>query len=368
MKKNVILLTFAIGIANLTNAQRWFGPSDIKEQNQFLNINYRIDSIFSIAFLTNSASGEQGLFNIAKYSIEWENNYIKTLKRYDHSLYEANGTISGNIYEVIIKDRTPFEDELTIKAKEVWYNDGTNDTMIVFNRFDTSTNSFYPYQRERYYYNNDNKLNRRIYTYSNDKGITWLNSTDFYFIYNSNNLLDSVKGYLFDQTSQSYGLYYYEKYYYTGSSIDSTIVFRGSATTGIYEARFKNIIHKKNTDGSVQEYITYSRPSGGSVFSPNSGYSFNKQTRFYVFVNEAVKDNLINIYPNPATDKINIQTDLALRNTTYKIFSISGSCINSGLVNFDRSVDIGILNNGIYFLHIEDAETGKTYIKKFIKN
>lgn len=70
----------------------------------------------------------------------------------------------------------------------------------------------------------------------------------------------------------------------------------------------------------------------------------------------------INIYPNPATDVLLIESDLIFNKI--KLFSILGQEIN--VVKHGNMLFLSKLNTGVYWLHLE-GENGKIYPKKFLK-
>jgi len=69
-----------------------------------------------------------------------------------------------------------------------------------------------------------------------------------------------------------------------------------------------------------------------------------------IFFSQAeIKSNTISIYPNPATNEINISGQI-IRAT---IFSIDGKIIKEST---STSIDISILKKGTYLLKVENAE------------
>jgi hypothetical protein len=81
-------------------------------------------------------------------------------------------------------------------------------------------------------------------------------------------------------------------------------------------------------------------------------------------VNIAVTDNCkINIYPNPATDKITISGNMLTENANIKIYSVSGNLVSE--FSYDENeINLSNLQKGIYFISIK-AESN-IYTKKII--
>lgn len=80
--------------------------------------------------------------------------------------------------------------------------------------------------------------------------------------------------------------------------------------------------------------------------------------------NEILQDRSINIFPNPSSGVINIET---LQNAKYIVTDINGRSILSGSLirDIDNTLDVSFLNEGIYLMHIELDD--KIIIKKFLK-
>lgn len=70
-----------------------------------------------------------------------------------------------------------------------------------------------------------------------------------------------------------------------------------------------------------------------------------------------IPNKLLKVYPNPATDKIRIDLSEDLhRNAQYKLFSLSGKMMQTGVVQ-DGTIEISGLASGMYILEVETAGT-----------
>ena len=76
--------------------------------------------------------------------------------------------------------------------------------------------------------------------------------------------------------------------------------------------------------------------------------------------------NNINVYPNPAQNNLNISIESG--NYSVSIFNSLGKQVLLQNITEDVNINVSNLAKGLYFLKITDAETNKTYKKKFIKN
>ena len=75
-------------------------------------------------------------------------------------------------------------------------------------------------------------------------------------------------------------------------------------------------------------------------------------------------ENIVKVYPNPATDFINVQVS---RKSTYQLIDFNGKIILQGqLQQSENRIDISDKQNGIYFLNIVDFQKNEKQIVKII--
>ena len=77
---------------------------------------------------------------------------------------------------------------------------------------------------------------------------------------------------------------------------------------------------------------------------------------------ENVKTSIINVFPNPTKNKLNIKSDVKIK----EVITINSMGQISEFDIINNSVDIGNLPIGIYIIQIKD-EKGNLYTKKFVK-
>ncbi|WP_312825992.1 reprolysin-like metallopeptidase [Epilithonimonas sp.] len=100
---------------------------------------------------------------------------------------------------------------------------------------------------------------------------------------------------------------------------------------------------------------------------PCASYTYGEVEDYAVKISETlavtdVKKNNISVYPNPATDFINISNISS--KTNYEIYSVGGQLVNQGTT--DGKVNVSKLVKGIYIISVEvNGEKSQT---KFIKN
>lgn len=80
-----------------------------------------------------------------------------------------------------------------------------------------------------------------------------------------------------------------------------------------------------------------------------------------------LSDNSIQIYPNPATDQIHINTSLPLDDTyTIKIYNAIGQIVYHAPAVTSKNINIASYPSGIYLIYIEQSGA-VTYSKRFLK-
>lgn len=76
-------------------------------------------------------------------------------------------------------------------------------------------------------------------------------------------------------------------------------------------------------------------------------------------------DQQFTIYPNPATDRLQIELIIPERNTFYQLISFDGKLFSQGLLDANNSIDISNLPAGIFSMSIHT--NGKVETQKLIK-
>jgi len=134
------------------------------------------------------------------------------------------------------------------------------------------------------------------------------------------------------------------------------------------------------TNNGGDEWYSYSPMCGGwleSVFftEERKGYFVGSkgivlttpEKEFLVSINESnLQENPIKIYPNPAKDRITIETEPGLFKTVIQFFNLNGQEVFIGKTNNHKStkIDVSMLPQGLYIIKITNST--RVYFQKFI--
>lgn len=128
-----------------------------------------------------------------------------------------------------------------------------------------------------------------------------------------------------------------------------SITIPATATTG--KTRMRVRLHDSSLSGNLT-------PCGTSTYGQVEDYSVNIGSLAIV----DVKKNNTSVYPNPASDVINISN--VSSKTKFEIYNVGGQLVNQGTT--DGKVNVSKLTKGVYILTVES--NGEKSQTKFIKN
>ncbi len=138
-------------------------------------------------------------------------------------------------------------------------------------------------------------------------------------------------------------------------------------------------IYLTNSDGSNIDNVEFGpqttnvsmarTPNGtGDFISKSSTFKANNDTGEPTSTNNLIADLSIKLYPNPATDYVEIEMNNA-ENEEYKVNlrSVSGQLVNTFFSRGPRTnLDLKNLSSGFYFVSVQDSK-GNMTTSKFIK-
>jgi len=147
----------------------------------------------------------------------------------------------------------------------------------------------------------------------------------------------------------------------TSYNFDYTLADKGCYTFNIYD------IEGNGMEGTVK----VSDSEGNVVFS-NLGFEFEASNDFEVTDLLSSTTNLLDVeltmYPNPAYDVLNIESDLDLQNAQIYLNSITGQKIpvNAQVSYGNAQISLETIQPGVYFVNIatEEGLVSKKFMKK----
>jgi hypothetical protein len=147
----------------------------------------------------------------------------------------------------------------------------------------------------------------------------------------------------------------------------------GNANFTLYEFSFPGnladgMIHVMDVDGDGKPDVIYMGSKGNPPFAHGEVYVFHNTIDQRLSINDLDRLGDITIYPNPASEFININNSSSTQITNIEIYSLAGVKVYSletDLRNAIHEVNIPGLAPGIYLLNIRNKESAKTY--RFIK-
>lgn len=362
------MMVFLLGMVNLSHlrAQRQFSPIAIREVQDQYQLGL-IDTFGDVGL--NTATNE--ILVGFGYAIERDaQGYITKMSRFvvGDGDYLATGVKNGSQYEVTINTRLPNEEGLNLKAKEIWYNNGLYDTLVVISRYDTSSKTLIAYQREQYDYFPDGRMRNLKFSSSVDSGNTWKLAREAQYVYDAQNRIDSIKNYYLDQTVNYFTMQRFYKVFRTGNKIDSMYFYFGSELTGIYEPRFKDISQEWYPDGRVKMYTSYRKDPGATDISRFNGGRWFNQTRFKNWTSLGeVKELNAHIYPQPASSKLWIDGLPQGKSYQYQMYNLKGEKLGSGYFENQGQINTSELPDGMYLLQVIDLDKSAAFSRKIIK-
>jgi hypothetical protein len=282
--------------------------------------------------------------------------------------------------------------------------DGDNNTLTISNITDTSNNTMPTPVSLEFIHNSTTAslvINEIMY---ND--ITAMDSLEYFEIYNNSSSDANISGYEVTEgvdytfpantVIPSYGFMVIAK---NADLINS--VFNITGTHQWTDGGLKNSgedIEIRNTVGDVIDYVDYDDANPWPVEADGDGYALELHSysddnndganwftfnAFYAIYNgdtiygtpgrdniyESIEENSvlnnIRIYPNPATNRVNIEVEQG--SFIVKIYSISGSLVKQvGISNSNSIISVESLETGIYMMMFVEDKTRAIGYRKLI--
>ena len=147
---------------------------------------------------------------------------------------------------------------------------------------------------------------------------------------------------------------------FTGNDFFNGTVERSDISSGISLSQIEGVAQITNG----RYFLSREKFEIGIVF-PSKLYSFNN-TSFTLSINE-IEERGLTIYPNPVSDKLNIQVSSSDNIKYIEVFDTTGKHILERKLNPSDSVNFNKLKNGLYFIKIV-LDDNAVFYKKILKS
>ncbi len=154
-----------------------------------------------------------------------------------------------------------------------------------------------------------------------------------------------------------------------GVDVDMTVMWSTNMEVNSFDRTKAYISHYINSQWDV--YASAAATMSGSMYSMTRA-GVNSFSPFAVFdenttlsVDEVVAHTNINLYPNPATDIINISVQGNSNDMNAEIYNVSGQVVYKAAVQNNSSINISNLPDGMYYIRLNGETANGT--QKFIK-
>jgi len=316
-------------------------------------------------------------------------NFVRSWDNSSQSFTSGNKeiyTYSGEL-KTIKEDNDWYNNTWEDFARTLYYYDSAdNDTLELEQRFISSNNWRDNWKTKFIYDENNKKIFEQQWGYDWywDEWFDYSKTTTSYYI--TNGLVEEVFTERYDDTKAGwYDLartdYYYTvdnlldykeehdlensnnslKYEYTYNENNDETSFFLYSYNGSSWTLFYKVFDTYDTNGNQTSY--YSQTLDGTWKNMlKEEYIWNQFTSSGI---ETVNDDFISIYPNPASNLLNVNTNNKVF-TNVEIVNIAGKTVRKEIIsNSNCQIDISNLSSGIYFITISDKFNKMTL--KFIK-
>jgi CMP-N-acetylneuraminic acid synthetase len=278
------------------------------------------------------------------------NGDIKSMNVFkeDGTLLEVSiGTIQNNTTNVFTYS-APLGPQDTLFNALTLKNKNNQDSVITY--LDNTGMGISFFQRLLMSYTSSGQRDHLLMQLANAPGQAFQTYFDFKFFY-SNNRLDSVQRTDFFPNPAINGKLIY--YYDTQGALTEVEVYERNSPALTVSSKFIPVLNQQN---EVIELLTVQYNSGLQQFEFQDLYKFYRNNG-QLNIREHLNETSVNIYPNPAKDKLNIDTEVAF--DFYEIISLKGQLIKSGELK-GSWLSIENLNAGTYLLKLQNDSHNRT--------
>lgn len=264
-------------------------------------------------------------------------------------------TRTPNYVSYIMEVRETSADPYVLYAKDTFFLSGTTITSISETIYDTEYNTLDSYALYDVIYHANGKI-QQIKLRPNTGSM--FNFGGVSVAYNANGTVktDTIFSIAYDGTAEQR---FYQDHYYSPTNplkIDSSYSYQIGANP-LQNTRFYYVLNANN-EILTQKLYTYTT-NNKIEYTSSLVYGIDLSLNFIV----PTGNTLIELYPNPAQDVVNISKDIVF--TKWSITSTEGRLVKEGINSNNNAIIVSDLKSGCYVLTVNNNETSWT--GKFIK-
>lgn len=197
---------------------------------------------------------------------------------------------------------------------------------------------------------------RHAYSYASDQ-VMGIETDSYNNLYLTGHYLDSIH---FDLLSLPYTLCCGSREIFIVSYSAAGDVLWGDQITGT-RANIQSVAMNGQDELLLSGLFTEEVIMGPLMLSHFEGfqnYVTCLRTEVFTSVNRDLNMKALKVFPNPASEKIQIMSGFNKGPFDYNIYSVNGFLIASGKVNINDTIDVGFLPSGTYYLRLNRPDEG----------
>ncbi len=343
MKLKHLLFAASLSISLCTQAQ--LHPASVWSMTQFYNAPANhTKEIWSISGFTY-------------YSIDITrdgNNYITNMTSstpppLSADQFKCTGSRTGNVYTAT-SQKNHNGGSFSNWRRDTWQSDGTNDTLIMWEDYDTVSSTWKSNSKQSLTYSSGLITTMIGYSWSTSTS-AWVNNSKNEVTYNGTKK-DKINNFYWDNVTSSWKDNGYIQYFYTGNKLDSIQEWSKDQSTSITSLKYRFMITSdaNNKTASFQQ-LKWKESAG--IWENSLNISFTSGT---TGISELTGNEVISIYPVPASDVLTINFNkISQIHAAVKIYSMDGKeVINTNISETLSTINTSDLSNGMYLVYIEN--------------
>lgn len=259
--------------------------------------------------------------------------------------YRVTSSVTGLVTTYIGETKEPSNGmpNFTPTDKHIVYSNGSLDTAIYTESYSTSSSAWVPDWKFVVTYNgNDQAVSWKRYFYDANNSVYDL-VADNIIKYNGTKV-DSIK--VFDYTSGSADQISYQKYYYTGNVMDSSLEY--NKVSGAYVLDRKNVFVQ---DGNFKttSMNEYQWDASANAYTGGSSVWYFNRLSTPSAIDEVQKYGF-QIFPNPSSGIIKIASLESIEELT--VYALDGAQLIRRTVVNGENIDLSHLAKGCYLVKV----------------